>query len=95
MIRYAILIELKADAPHGAAEAIVEKVRALPEQIPAIRELQAGTGLNEGNATLAIIALFDDLAGFDSYRASPAHLAVARDYLVPVVDRTTSIQFEI
>lgn len=95
MIRYAILIDLKPEAPAGAAEAILEAVRQLPAKIPAIREYEAGVGINAGNASLSIVALFDDLDGFAQYRDHPEHQTIARDLLLPVLARSCSTQFEI
>jgi Stress responsive A/B Barrel Domain len=64
-------------------------------EIPAIREYEVGPGLNRGNATLAINALFDDAEAFETYRSHPAHRAVAQEHLVPAMESARSIQFEV
>jgi hypothetical protein len=95
MIRHVVLINLKPDAPAGSAERMVEGVRKLPAEIPLIRAWEVGLGRNPGNATVGIVALFDDLNSYAKYHADPAHLRCAQTYIVPVMENATQIQFEV
>jgi hypothetical protein len=95
VIRHAVLMTLKPDIDPGVAATIVKELRQLPSQIPAIREYQVGPGLNEGNATLGIVGLFDDVQGYEEYRDHPAHRAVGRDHIVPAMESVTQVQFEV
>ncbi|MDA8045773.1 MAG: Dabb family protein [Actinomycetota bacterium] len=97
MIRHVVLLTLRSDAPGEAAENIVRALRALPEQIPSIREYQAGVdlGVNPGNATVAATSVFDDRAGYLEYRDHPAHRAVIKEYIDPYREGRAAIQFEI
>jgi hypothetical protein len=97
MIRHIVLLTLRSDAPSDAADAIAEALKALPAQIPAIREYQAGAdlGIVPGNATVAATATFDDQAEYLEYRDHPAHRAVIERYIDPFRESRASIQFEI
>jgi Stress responsive A/B Barrel Domain len=95
VIRHVALINLKPDAAPEARGTIVEELRKLPSQIPTIREYDVGVGLNPGNASVGIVASFDDADAFVEYRDHPAHRAVSRDHIVPAMDSGTSIQFEV
>jgi hypothetical protein len=88
-------MNLKPDTAPEAVGTILEELRKLPSEISAIREYQVGPGLNPGNATLAIVGLFDDAEAFEKYRSHPAHRAVAQDHLVPAMESAQSIQFEV
>ena len=97
MIRHIVLLTLKADAPPGSAETIVEALRGLVGVIPSIREYQTGVdvGIAPGNATVAATAVFDDEAGYLEYRDHPAHQAVIEKYIKPVREGRAAIQFKI
>jgi len=97
MIRHIVLMTLRSDAPLDAADAIVEALRRLPGQIPAIREYQAGVdlGMAPGNATVAATAVFDDEDGYVEYRDHPAHRAVIEQRIDPVRESRAAIQIEI
>jgi hypothetical protein len=95
VIRHTVLINVRADAPPDATEKMVEAARTLPERIPAIRHWEVGRGLNPNNASVGIVALFDDLEAFSDYMAHPAHREVAQTYVVPVMESGIQVQFEI
>ncbi len=97
MIRHIVLITLRSDAPAHAAGDIVEALRRLASTIPSIREYQAGVdlGLVTGNATVAATATFDDAAAYLEYRDHPAHRAVIEQYIDPVRESRSAIQFEV
>jgi hypothetical protein len=97
MLRHIVLLTLKADAPPETATTIAEALRGLPAQIPGIRGYEVGVdlGLSEGNATIGVVARFEDEAGFREYQEHPAHLAVIDTLIVPVRESRTAIQVEL
>jgi Stress responsive A/B Barrel Domain len=97
MIRHIVLLTLRSDAPPDAAASIAERLRGLTGVIPSIRDYQVGVdlGIVPGNATVAAIGTFDDQAGYLEYRDHRAHLAVIEEYINPVREARTAIQFEI
>ena len=76
---------------------IVEALQKLPAQIASIREYEVGAdlGLNEGNATIAVVARFEDEKGYIEYRDHPAHRAVIDDLITPVREARAAIQFKV
>ncbi|MCB0952388.1 MAG: Dabb family protein [Microthrixaceae bacterium] len=97
MIRHIVLLRLESTCTAADLQGIVDALRALPEQIPAIRSFQAGSdaGLSEGNVQLCAVADFDDVAGYESYRDHPAHKQVIADHIKPVLVERTAIQVEL
>lgn len=95
MIRMVTLINVKADAPTGAAERLVEGVRGLPAEIPWIRGWEVGLGRDPGGYTVGVVGLFDDLESVAKYKADPAHLRCAQTYIAPVMESAAQIQFEV
>jgi hypothetical protein len=97
MLRHTVLLTLKTGPGSERTAAIVEALRKLPAQIPSIREYEVGAdlGLNEGNATFAVVALFDDEKGYIEYRDHPAHRAVIDELITPVREGRAAIQFEV
>src|SRR5579864_4072784 len=97
MLRHTVLLTLKTEPGSETTAAIVEALRKLPAQIPSIREYEVGADLrlNEGNATFAVVALFDDEEGYAEYRDHPAHRAVIDELITPVRQARAAIQFEV
>ena len=95
MIRMVVLIKVKADAPDGGAERLVEGVSKLPAQIPSIRGWEVGLGLDPAGTMVGVVGLFDDMESFARYKADPAHLRCAQTYIAPVMESATQIQFEV
>jgi hypothetical protein len=95
VIRHVALVNLKPDTAPEVTETIVAELRKLPSQIPTIRGYDVGVGINPGNASVGIVALFDDADAYNEYYNHPAHRAVSRDHIVPAMDSGMSIQFEI
>lgn len=77
--------------------AIVDGLRALPDAIPELRSYVVGTdvGRSDGNSSLAIVADFDDWAGYEAYRDHPDHVAVATEHILPVLTGRGAVQHEL
>lgn len=96
MLKHIVLMELKPDAPDGAAEAIMAALRALPDTIPEILTLRTGRNVVESdrNVDLGLVVDFADRAALDHYAAHPAHVAVVTDHIKPVLVRSIVVDFE-
>ena len=94
MLRHMVLLTLADDAPPGRAQEIADALAALPAQIPEMRETEVGVdlGLRDGNATVALTAVFDDADAWQAYQVHPAHEAVIRDLIRPVLAARTAAQ---
>jgi Stress responsive A/B Barrel Domain len=97
MLRHTVLLTLSTDPASEPTKAILEALRKLPAQVSSIREYEVGAdlGLNEGNATIAVVAGFDDEKGYLEYRDHPAHRAVIDELITPVRTGRSAIQFEV
>jgi hypothetical protein len=77
--------------------AIEAGLRELPGKIDAIREYRFGRDAGIGvpaNMAFAIVATFDDAAGWRAYNDAPAHAALRDELILPAVDDRRVIQFE-
>jgi hypothetical protein len=97
MLRHIVLLTLKADTPPETVTALAEALRGLPAQIPCIRGYEVGVdlGLSPGNATVGVVARFEDEAGFREYQEHPAHRAVIDTMITPVRESRAAIQVEL
>jgi Stress responsive A/B Barrel Domain len=96
MITHIVTLKLSADAPAGRAEEIAAALLQLPAVIPEIKSYRVGPdlGLNEDNYDLALVAQFDDEAGYRAYATAPAHLAVINELVRPALAARSGVQFE-
>jgi len=77
MIRHIVLFRFEAEAPTAAREALIAAFRALPAQIPDVREFEDGPNLSpEGlghGYEHGFVMGFADAAARDAYLVHPAH----------------------
>ena len=95
MFRHVVLLRWKDGIGAAAHDAVVEGLRALPGLIPELRDYVVGTDLrlNDANAHLAVVADFDDEAGYVVYRDHTEHRKVIEERITPIVDQRTAVQF--
>jgi hypothetical protein len=93
VIRHVVVARFKPDTTEYAAGEVVQKLRELPSQIPVIRGFEVGLDMTSGKG-LAIVGLFDDRASFEEYMRHSAHRAVADEFLVPITEAVSAMQFE-
>jgi hypothetical protein len=91
--RHVVLITLDESCD---VEALVAVLRTLPAAIPELREYVVGidAGINEGNATIAVVADCDDVDGYIAYRDHPAHQQVIAERIRPHLVARTAVQHE-
>jgi hypothetical protein len=89
-----VLLTVRGGTPAEEVEAIAASLRELPEQIPELRSYVVGVDaeLSEGNATLGVVADFDSVEDWETYRDHPAHRAVITQQIVPVLVARTAMQ---
>ncbi|MEZ5166784.1 MAG: Dabb family protein [Acidimicrobiales bacterium] len=82
----------------GVAEPVVDEIvaalEALPAAIPAIARYTVGRdlGLQEGNATVAVVGDFASADDYRIYAAHPAHVAVLDNHIRPHMTALTRTQ---
>ena len=94
MFRHIVLLSIDPAAGDETADRIVSALRGLPALIPELRSYVVGrdAGLADDNATIAVVADFDDEAGYLTYRDHPEHQRVIAEEIRPVLVGRTAVQ---
>lgn len=97
MLRHVALLAFTEAATEEQRRAILDGLAELPGRIPVIRAYSFGPDreLNPGTYDVAVVADFDDEAGYRAYAAHPAHLRFIADVLRPILRTRTAVQYEI
>jgi stress responsive alpha/beta barrel protein len=97
MIRHVVLFTWTPEATEEQKRAVHAGLATMPAAIGAIRAYKFGpdAGINPANCDYAVVADFDDAAGYVSYRDHPEHRALVENYISPIVASRAAIQFEI
>ncbi len=97
MFRHIVLLELLESATDTDRDAILTRLRQLPESIGAIREYAVGpdAGLAADNAHIGVVADFEDVAGYEIYRDHPAHKALISEHIKPLLASRTAVQMQL
>jgi len=97
VVRHVVLLTWADHATTAQRDEAERRIRELPRLVPAIRRYRVGTdaGIDAGNADLAIVADFDDPAGYEAYRDHPAHRAVIAEAVRPIVAARTAVQHDL
>jgi Stress responsive A/B Barrel Domain len=94
-LRHLVLLRFHEGTEPATVDAITDALRALPDQIPELADYRVGPdlALNEGNHEYGICADFASEADYLVYRDHPAHQAVIRDLIAPVLAGRAAVQF--
>jgi hypothetical protein len=97
MIRHVVLFTWTPEATQEQKQALHAELAKMPAAVEAIRTYKHGpdAGINPANSDYAVVADFDDAAGYISYRDHPAHRALVEHYVTPILASRAAIQFEI
>jgi hypothetical protein len=97
MFRHVVLFTWKPGAAQEQKQALHAELPKMPPAIGAIRAYAFGpdAGINPANCDYAIVADFDDRAGYLSYRDHPAHRELVERFVNPIVASRAAAQFEI
>ena len=85
MFRHVVLLTFTEDTNAKDVRAVTDALNTLPARIPAMRDYRVGTdlGLVEQNAHFAVVADFDDVAGYVTYRDDPEHQRIIAELIRP------------
>ena len=97
MIRHVSVLTFVPGTSDQDIAKLEAELAALPSQIPELTEYRFGrdAGLSDGNASFGIVADFPSIESFVAYRDHPAHQAVLRDTIKPILAHRSAVQYEI
>ncbi len=95
MIRHHVLITLNDDAKDVADEIVAELTAYAPGS-EHVRSYKVGRDLDlaAGTADVAVVAEFDDIAGYQAYSADPDHVDIIERLIKPNVAGLVRCQTE-
>ncbi len=93
-VHHIVLFRWKPETTREQVAELAVGLSGLPALLPSIRSYDFGEdlGLAEGNVDFAIVAGFDDEAGYREYAEHPDHLAFIRDRLRPLIAERAALQ---
>lgn len=96
MFEHIGMLQLTPEASPEQRTAIVDGLHALVGAIPGLLEAHAGqdAGLREGNADITFRMVFAEKAAWEAYGSHPAHVAVIRERIAPVLQAKLFAQVE-
>ena len=85
----------EASSPEHIAD-LERALSRLPGELPDLRRYAYGSdaGINEGNFDFAVVAEFDDSAGYLAYRDHDEHARIIQTLIAPYLDARTVVQFD-
>jgi hypothetical protein len=97
MFRHVVLFTWKGDATEEQKRALHDELLTMPPAIETIRAYKFGpdAGINPANCDYALVADFDDRAGYLTYRDHPVHRELVERYVTPIAASRVAVQFEI
>ena len=97
MVRHVVTLQLVPGTPPAQVQAVVDEIAALPHLVPGVRGYSVGADLaiDEGNATIAIVADFDDALAYETYRDHPEHRRVVVEHVRPVLAARSAVQHQL
>ena len=97
VIRHVVVFRWIDGTTAEQVAAVADGLRALPAQVPTLRAYTVGPdlGLGEGRWDFAVVAEFDDAAGYQAYVDHPAHQAVVTDHIAPIRAERAHAQIEL
>jgi hypothetical protein len=97
MLRHVAVFRWNEGTTPEQVEELAAALRALPAEVPSIRSYEVGSDLvlGEGRWDFAVVAQFDDAAGYQAYVDHPAHQAVATDLIPTIRADRVHIQLEV
>ena len=96
MFRHVVLFRWTDEATGEQKRALHDELPKMPPAIEVIRAYKFGpdAGVNPANFDYAVVADFDDQAGYLAYRDHPVHRNLVDRYVTPIVASRAAVQFE-
>jgi hypothetical protein len=98
MIRHMVMFRWIPEATREQKEQVKEELGRLPGLVPQVRAFHLGEDLGlvgDVNFDFALVADFDDLAGYLAYRENEEHRKIVETFVQPIVGARGAVQYEI
>jgi len=97
MIRHVACFTWAAEATAAQRQQVTDELRALPALMHGLRAYHFGAdaGLADGNYDFAVVADFDDIESYLTYRDHPAHRAIVDEVIRPITRQRASVQYQL
>lgn len=94
--RHVVMFKWAEDAPDDHVDRVRDGLNALPIEIEQIRGYVHGSdvGVSVGNYDYALVADFDNVADFRTYRDHPTHLLFIEEVIKGNVAERAAVQFQ-
>lgn len=92
MFRHVVLFKWVDDVDADRVAAVTEALRALPATVPTLRAYDVGPAVN-GTFDYAVVADFDDEAGWRTYDEHPDHVRARDDLIGPFVAERAAVRY--
>ena len=95
MVTHIVIFRWISGVTEEQVDRLAHGLSALAADMRDIMSLKHGADLQfrEGNGDYAVVATFDDRAGWDAYQGDPRHKALVRDLVMPIQASRLTIQF--
>jgi hypothetical protein len=97
VIRHIALLTFVDGTSDAQVRAVKDALATLPDLLPQLRSYAIGPdlGINEGNASFAVVAEFADAADYTAYRDDTEHRRIIAELIAPILAARTGAQYEI
>ena len=94
--RHVVMFQFVDHVDHEHVEKIRAGLSALPSQIDVIRSYVHGrdVGISEGNFDYVVVADFDNVSDFITYRDHPQHQLLIQELITDHVDARSAVQYQ-
>lgn len=93
-VRHLVMFRWNPETTPEQVEALMADLAAMPSMVPSIRSYQFGPDVTgaEGNYNFAIVAGFDDEAGYRAYADDDQHKQFVAERIRPLVSDRAALQ---
>ena len=94
--RHVVMFKWADDIADGHVDRVREGLNALPTAIEQIRSYVHGSdvGVSEGNYDYVVVADFDDVDDFRTYRDHPQHVLLVEQLIKGHISDRASVQYQ-
>lgn len=96
-LQHTVLLTFVPEATEAHIAAIVARLAALPQAVPTLSaiEVERDLAIDARSAHLLIRATFGSVTDWQAYQDHPAHTAVIRELIAPVLAARAAVQHPI